>query len=79
MATRAHELVGQVLPIVVIVVIAVLAIMVAPNVFKQVGEAKNVTARSQIEILSGALDAAAYLSSMRVVPNVMAPEGGRGA
>src|SRR6266705_1340391 len=43
--------------LVVIVVIAVLASMVAPNVFKHVGEAKNVTARSQIEMLGAALDA----------------------
>jgi general secretion pathway protein G len=43
--------------LVVIVVIAVLAGMVAPNVFKHVGEAKNVTARSQIEMLGAALDA----------------------
>jgi general secretion pathway protein G len=43
--------------LVVIVVIAVLASLVAPNVFKHVGEAKNVTARSQIEMLGAALDA----------------------
>src|ERR1051326_6202579 len=43
--------------LVAIVVIAVLASMVAPNVFKHVGEAKNVTARSQIEMLGAALDA----------------------
>jgi len=43
--------------LVVIVVIAVLAGMVAPNVFQHVGEAKNVTARSQIEMLGAALDA----------------------
>ena len=43
--------------LVVIVVIAVLAGMVAPNVFKHVGEAKYVTARSQIEMLGAALDA----------------------
>jgi len=43
--------------LVVIVVIAVLASMVAPNVFKHFGEAKNVTARSQIEMLGAALDA----------------------
>src|SRR6267154_2764253 len=42
--------------LVVIVVIAVLAGMVAPNVFKHVGEAKNVTAHSQIEMLGAALD-----------------------
>jgi general secretion pathway protein G len=39
------------------VVIAVLASLVAPNVFTHVGEAKHVTARSQIEILGAALDA----------------------
>ena len=43
--------------LVVIVVIAVLAGLVGPNVFKHVGEAKNVTARSQIEMLGAALDA----------------------
>jgi general secretion pathway protein G len=43
--------------LVVIVVIAVLASLVAPNVFQHVGEAKNVTARSQIEMLGAALDA----------------------
>ena len=43
--------------LVVIVVIAVMAGLVAPNVFKHVGEAKNVTARSQIEMLGAALDA----------------------
>jgi general secretion pathway protein G len=42
--------------LVVIVVIAVLAGLVAPNVFKHVGEAKHVTARSQIEMLGAALD-----------------------
>ena len=42
--------------LVVIVVIAVLASIVAPNVFTHVGEAKNVTARSQIEMLGAALD-----------------------
>jgi len=41
----------------IIVVIAVLAGLVAPNVFKHVGEAKNVTTRSQIEMLGAALDA----------------------
>ena len=43
--------------LVVIVVIAVLASLVAPNVFTHVGEAKNVTAGSQIEMLGAALDA----------------------
>jgi prepilin-type N-terminal cleavage/methylation domain-containing protein len=45
--------------LVVIVVIAVLAGLVAPNVFKHVGEAKYVAARSQIEMLGTALDATA--------------------
>ena len=40
-----------------IVVIAILASLVAPNVFQHVGTAKEVTARSQIEMLSAALDA----------------------
>lgn len=43
--------------LVVIVVIAILAALVAPNVFQHVGEAKEVAARSQIEMLGGALDA----------------------
>src|ERR1051325_7504013 len=43
--------------LVVIVVIAVLATLVAPNVFRHVAEAKDVTARSQIEMLGAALDA----------------------
>ena len=43
--------------LVVIVVIAILATLVAPNIFKNVGEAKSATARSQIENLSSALDA----------------------
>jgi len=42
--------------VLVALVIAVLASMVAPNVFKHVGEAKNVTARSQVEMLGAALD-----------------------
>jgi general secretion pathway protein G len=42
--------------LVVIVVIAVLAGLVAPNIFRHVGEAKHVTARSQIEMLGAALD-----------------------
>ena len=40
-----------------IVVIAILATLVAPNVFQHVGAAKSATARSQIEMLSAALDA----------------------
>jgi len=43
--------------LVVIVVLAVLATLVAPNVFRHVGAAKEVTARSQIEMLGAALDA----------------------
>lgn len=43
--------------LVVIVVIAVLATLVAPSVFQHVGAAKDVTARSQIEMLGAALDA----------------------
>jgi type II secretory pathway pseudopilin PulG len=41
----------------VLVVIAVLATLVAPNVFRHVGSAKEATARSQIEMLGAALDA----------------------
>ena len=40
-----------------IVVIAILATLVAPNVFRHVGAAKDATARSQIEMLAAALDA----------------------
>ncbi len=43
--------------LVVIAVIALLAALVAPNVFQHVGTAKDVVARSQIEMLSAALDA----------------------
>lgn len=43
--------------LVVIVVIAILATLVAPNIFKNVGEAKSTTAKAQIENLSSALDA----------------------
>lgn len=43
--------------LVVIVVIAILATLVAPNVFRHVGTAKDATARSQIEMLGAALDA----------------------
>ena len=56
-SVRAHRSGFTLIEIlVVIVVIAVLAGMVAPNVFKHVGEAKNVTAHSQIEMLGAALD-----------------------
>src|SRR3954469_24445240 len=43
--------------LVVIVVIAILATLVAPNVFQHVATAKTSTAKSQIEMLSTALDA----------------------
>lgn len=43
--------------LVVIVVLAVLASLVAPNVFRHVGAAKETTARTQIEMLGAALDA----------------------
>jgi general secretion pathway protein G len=43
--------------LVVIVALSVLATLVAPNVFRHVGSAKEATARSQIEMLGAALDA----------------------
>ncbi|MGQ0813163.1 MAG: type II secretion system major pseudopilin GspG [Gemmatimonadota bacterium] len=43
--------------LVVIAVISVLAALVAPNVFGHLGTAKDAAARSQIEMLSAALDA----------------------
>lgn len=43
--------------IVVIVVIALLATLVAPNVFRNLSTAKEGTARSQMEMLTAALDA----------------------
>jgi len=43
--------------LVVIVAISLLAALVAPNVFRHVGTAKEATARSQIEMLGAALDA----------------------
>lgn len=43
--------------LVVIVVLSVLATLVAPNVFRHVGSARDATARSQIEMLTAALDA----------------------
>ena len=42
--------------LVVIVVIAILATLVAPNIFKHVGAAKEATARAQMEMLGAALD-----------------------
>lgn len=43
--------------LVVIVVLGVLATLVAPNVFRHVGGAKDAVARSQIELLAASLDA----------------------
>lgn len=43
--------------LVVIVILGVLASLVGPAVFSHVGTAKTTTARSQIELLSAALDA----------------------
>lgn len=43
--------------LVVLVVIGVLATLVAPNVFRHVGTAKEATAHSQIDMLGAALDA----------------------
>ncbi len=43
--------------LVVVVIIAVLASIVAPNVFRHVDTAKNVTAQAQISTLGAALDA----------------------
>jgi general secretion pathway protein G len=43
--------------LVVIVVIAVLATLVAPNLFRNVGDARIATARTQIETFGTALDA----------------------
>ncbi len=43
--------------LVVIIVIAVLATLVAPNVFRHVGRARDTTARAQVELLAAALEA----------------------
>ena len=43
--------------LVVIMVLGVLATLVAPNIFRHVGTAKETTARTQIEMLGAALDA----------------------
>jgi general secretion pathway protein G len=43
--------------LVVIVVLTILATLVAPNVFRHIGVAKESTARTQIEMLGAALDA----------------------
>ena len=42
--------------LVVVAVIAVLAALVAPNVFNNLGTAKDAAARAQMEMLGGALD-----------------------
>lgn len=42
---------------VVILVIGILAAMVAPNVFRHVGQSKTAASRSQVEMLGVALDA----------------------
>jgi general secretion pathway protein G len=46
--------------IVVIIVLALLAGLVAPQIFGRVGEARGTTARTQIELLSTALDNGSY-------------------
>ena len=43
--------------LVVLVVLGTLATLVAPNIFRHVGAAKETTARTQIEMLGAALDA----------------------
>jgi general secretion pathway protein G len=43
--------------LVVIIVISLLATLVAPNVFRHVGRAKDTTARAQVELLSAAVEA----------------------
>jgi general secretion pathway protein G len=43
--------------LVVVVVIAILATLVAPNIFRNVGDARTATARTQIETFGTALDA----------------------
>jgi general secretion pathway protein G len=57
MATRARSGFTLIEILVVIVVIAILATLVAPNIFRHVGAAKDATARSQIEMLGAGLDA----------------------
>ncbi len=66
---------------VVIAVIAMLAALVGPNVFRNVGTAKDAAARSQIELLGAALDSyrldngrypttAQSLGALRMAPTV---------
>jgi general secretion pathway protein G len=55
--TRARDGFTLIEILVVIAVIAVLAALVAPNVFRHVGAAKDAAARSQMEMLGAALDA----------------------
>ena len=43
--------------LVVIIVLGMLASLVAPNIFRHVGAAKETTARAQVEMLGAALDA----------------------
>lgn len=54
--------------IIVIAIIAVLAAIVAPAVFRNVGDAKNAAAKSQIEMLSTALAAYRLDNDMYPVP-----------
>ncbi|MCC7195286.1 MAG: type II secretion system major pseudopilin GspG [Gemmatimonadaceae bacterium] len=75
--------------LVVIVVIAILATLVAPNVFQHVGTAKATTAKSQIEMISSALDAyrldtgsypttAQGLQALQELPQIDPPTNWRG-
>lgn len=57
--------------LVVIVVISILAALVAPNVFRHVGTAKDAAAKSQLEMMSAALD-------MYRLDNGRYPESGQG-
>ncbi len=76
--------------LVVIVVIAILATLVAPNVFQHVGTAKATTAKSQIEMISSALDAyrldtgsypttAQGLQALQDLPQIDPPTNWRGS